>query len=333
MNISSNEWLEITTTNTIGDAATIFCSPIAKFLYPKIGETFQIRFLGRLHSYYRTYINPNLTWFQYSSPKELKQCLLGEISVILDVAARVIEKSPYLQNTYEVNRAKQEISYKYNAIGLVPLSPEKNNDSEKINFLQSCLAVPGSVSNPAIWSPCIISNVFIRSGPKHKGTLQPFVLTKTLFYHMFESTQPLAKKPIGLPASNLSGINAYDLTLYRDPKPTSNGRSPLALKVINTPNLLTYDELAKVTSQKLISIEAFVKTQNRVSLEGSSGFVYRPYESTKDIDATQKLIEEMEMMDKNEQYEVVEQDLCNIPTDLSSESSFENGPISGIEID
>lgn len=338
--MSLNEWLEITTQQNISNMAETFSLPITKFLYPRPGDSFQIRIIGSLHPYYRSYINPNHLWASYTNYYQFKQCLNGNVDSILSLAKNLIEKSQYLSKKYEIDIPKKSItckSWKLSIWSTTSVPPVNNrhvngnnaeelSDEERINFLQSCL----NKNKMGIWSPCIVANAYIRNGNRLKGSIQPTVITKSMFSNLireYTNNQDLLKN---VSISSISGINAYDLLLYRDLN--SGYKAPLLLKILQLPNVLTYDEISNIMRQKLINIDVFSKKTNKQSLESFSGFIYKPFKSIKDAAETLNILQDVENLEKEDQYDAAEKELCNIPLDLSTEVCFENGPISSIEL-
>jgi len=325
MNILSNEWLEISTSQTLDDIADTFNYRMMKVLYPSMGEGFHIRLIGSLHPYYRSYVNPNYRWYEFTKNDEFKQCLLGNVDIILSVIENLIKKSKYLAERYSVDWVNKSVDYIYNIfdhqsqIYMVVEDANMKLDSEKIAFLQSCM---GSSQKSSIWSPCIIANAYVRSGQRYVGSLRPVVISRSMFQTMLEaqSSSPIAN-------SNISGINAYDLKLCRE----NGNKSPL-LKIIASPNTLTYNEIVAITRQKLINIPEFAKSNNKQVLEAFGGFIYRPHKGIRDASETLKVLQQAEALDQNEQYEIAEKELCNMPMELVSENLFENGPISSLDI-
>lgn len=306
-----------------------FISPIKKFIYPKIGEEFTIRLMGALHPYYRMYLNPNQRWYEITDAKQMKKCILGDIEATLDIAQSLLSKSPTLAKDYEIDRVKKSIVPVPTKI-MVWHKPDPYNasDNDRISFLRSFL--DGNMAS--IWSTCIITNAYVKEGVRYKRTLQPLVITKSMFFNMVSSHVPL-KGAQELGATSLSGINAYDLILAREKKAYSDDyKIPVVLRTLDAPCLLTHDELSSIVKQKLLDIDAFVKFNNNQVIDALGGFIYRPYKGMKDAIATLKILQDMEDMEQDEQYAVTEKELCNIPPELANESAFENGPISGLEI-
>lgn len=331
MNISSNEWMEITTHQTPLSMAESFISPTRKFLYPKIGEDFNIRLIGRLIPYYRSYINPQHTWNRYATVEQMKQCLKGNIDVILDIAQKLINTSKDLANTYEVDRNTKSIHYKLTTLTWKnePKNPIEQQDSEKMSFLISC--VDAVQHQAAIWSTCIIANAYVKAGNRFSNTIQPLVITKTMFFDMVKMYSAV-KQVVDLASYSISGINAFDLSLYRNTSGQAGGKNPVAIRISHAPNVLSQSELFSIVHQKLLNIDAFVKANNRETIESFGGFVYRPHKGTRDMADTLRILQDMETAEKDEQYVAVEKELCNIPQELASENSYESGPIGGIEI-
>jgi hypothetical protein len=83
---------------------------------------------------------------------------------------------------------------------------------------------------------------------------------------------------------------------------------------------------------RLINIPAFVKSNNEQSISNLCGYVHRPFTGMRDAVETLNILMEAKTIDENEQYEAVENDLCNIPQNLVNEKLYEDGPISSIEI-
>ena len=192
-------------------------------------------------------------------------------------------------------------------------------DDERISFIQRC-------RGNGMWSPCVITNAYIRSGTRCVNTLQPIVITKSMFHSISGNTHGENGPIQGTLESNISGINACDLMLRRE-----NSSSPI-IKIISVSNTLTSDDISNIVRQKLIDIGTTVKNSNKQSLEEFGGFVYRPHKGIRDVSETLKILQKLEELEENEQYEVAEKELCNLPVDLCNEDIFENGPISGLEI-
>lgn len=330
MNTSLNEWLEINIPQAIGSVTEVFNYNIMKFLYPRPGEIFHIRLIGRLYPYYRAYINPNHMWHKFTKQFQLKECMMGNIDAVLTLAETIIKKSDYLSETFETNWSNKSINYKNDKSTIKwDTSSNEKIDTDRISFLQSCMSSRG------IWYPCVIANAYVKSGSRHVGVLQPFAMTKSMFSGLqseqTEQTEQNESTSINIMSSlNISGINACDLIFCKD---LSSDNMYPTLKIQATPNILTYDEISNIIKQKLINIEAFVKNQNIRVLELFSGFVYRPCKELRDASETLKILQQVEDLDKNEHYEVAEKELCNMPIELSNENLFKNGPISSLDID
>lgn len=332
MELSSNEWLEITTTKTMSDMAEPFASPVKKFLYPSPGEAFCIRLLGKLYPYYRSYINPRFSWIGVTTPEQLKKAMSGDTNSALSIVKSIIDKSKEMGERYKINWEDKKIEHIMMRFYKTPPSESVKIDLERMTFLQSCLDSKTNSCHRALWSPCVICNAYVRNGNRFKGSFQPVVITKSMFMNMAKSqVESNGMSAVqDMTSSNISGIHAFDLALYRE---SSQGyKSPLLLKIYKAPNTLTYDEVATIIKQKLIHIESFIKFSNKEMFDAMNGFVYKPYKSLRDATETLKVLQEIEGIDVNEEYEAAEKELCNISPELANENAFENGPISGIEI-
>ena len=91
MNLTSNEWLEISTSKTAFDMLESFGFRSSKFLYPRNGESFCLRLIGPLSPHYRSYINPNGRWNEFLTGGQIN----GEFeSSLLDQFENFILKVP-----------------------------------------------------------------------------------------------------------------------------------------------------------------------------------------------------------------------------------------------
>lgn len=337
MNLTSNEWMEITTHHTLYDLAQPFVSPTTKFLYPKKGEAFSLRLVGPLMPFYRMYINPSHMWSYYCSTEDLKKCIRGNEDVILAVAETLVGKIKYLSDVYWVDKDNKTIMTKPINFGDIKCSPngfsvklpENKIAEDRISFLRKCLEA--SRSPAALWTTCIIANAYIREGTRQKHSIQPLVITKSMFFNMIRAYAQI-KNIADSSVNSISGINAFDLVLLRGVWIENAQRAPVILKILNEPNTLTYDEISHIIKQKLLNINTFVQMNNKQAIEACAGFIYRPFKSDKDIFETMKMLQGMEKEDQEEQYETTEKEICNIPDELVNENIYENGPISDIEL-
>lgn len=322
---TSNEWLEITTISDISeiDISGILSPLTLKFLYPINEELFTIRLLGKLCPYYRSYINPKDQLYNKITTSELKKCLSGDANTILSVAKRIIENSQYLKEFYKVELDKNKIIHTFDF-------NRKTTELERIeengiNFLERC------IENKSMWSPCIISNAYIRNGTRLLNSLQPIVITRTMFTFFLDNAVSDGFISKDSKNFNISGICAYDLYFYKNLQDTSSS-SKLFLKIVNAPNVLTYSDIAFITKHKLINIESFVKSHNKQSVDAYNGFIYKPHKSLRDVSETLKIVKEFSKTEKDEEYESAEKELCNISPELTN-YTFESGPIESVEIE
>lgn len=311
-----NEYLNLLLPSNLLDAVEGFRENY-RFLYPKNGESFVIRFLGDFKPYLRTYLKPDWYLSGKLSHEEIKKCLLGDKSVILNVSIKLLSQYPSLNKFYSIE--KDSINVKLN----VMRSTYDNNTAEMqtFDFVQKCNN-SNATRWQGVWSSCLIVNAYVKSPSNsyYFNGVYPVAINKTMFASLVNVPYLVSN-----PFANISGINALDFIL-------SKGEKFITLSAeLTNPLLLSSGEICSIVRQGVFDIPKFVKKSNSITMENYQGFIYRPQDSLKDFEAIQRITESFSPSPENEELEIAERDLCNLPEELSC-CEFENGAIGSLEI-
>ena len=231
------------------------------------------------------------------------------------------------------------------------------------------------------WQKCITSNIFIKSSPHGKNYIGTYCFTYGILNEIMKSTMSSLRTPvaisIGLNNLNghnqhskpikLSGIDAHDLTISKNPNNANNANNAnnqaqnlnnldrmgeLSLGELrrigvrnnysNQPNQhevvihpktrLSIEEINYILRNGLYDIKKVIESINNKTIEKMSGYYY----IVNDYKLPETLMDgfnkELSNIESDMHFEEVEDNICNIDQDAISDKEQCNGAIDSLEV-
>jgi len=280
------------------------------------GTGYKFRLLGPFVLGSRVFLAPNFKFYEYMTPKELKQLLRGDADVKKTVIQRILNKTP------DSIRRKLHVE---STADIKTHTTAGRKFSEMVNVIEN-------ICHKTQWQPIVFSNVVVLETNATYPTSNPAIicLSKNLCYQILNEIIPLSKDRKDAADKPISGLYAHDIMIARQGQGIN---SKYTVRLSKQPEHLPNQLISYVLKEGLWDMHEIVKTGNKKVVNGKmNGFIYRIGRSCKmSTELMSEIFEQTRKVDDAAYMDAVEEEIADLPKEAFESYANENS-ISSLDL-